>query len=161
MNDGTKEVRTQRLTAADRDVARRLFLLMAEVFEEPGEPLGDAYLDRLLARTDFWVIAAFLGSEIVGGVTAHTLLMTRAEACELFIYDLAVSADHRRAGIGRRLIAALREQAAAAGIHDLFVPADNEDLHALDFYRALGGAPAPVTIFTFSSPDPDPDATSA
>ena len=46
--------------------------------------------------------------------------------------------------------AALREAAAAAGITEVFVPADNDDTHALDFYRALGGDPAPVTMFTFS-----------
>ena len=72
------DVHTKRLTAADRDVARALFALMAEVFEVPGEPLGDAYLERLLTRPDFWAIAAFAGGEIVGGVTAHTLPMTRA-----------------------------------------------------------------------------------
>jgi aminoglycoside 3-N-acetyltransferase I len=144
------EVHTRRLTAADRDVARGLFALMAEVFEVPGEPLGDAYLERLLSRADFWAFAAFAGDEIVGGVTAHTLPMTRAETSEIFIYDVAVRADHQRRGVGRRLIAALRESAAAAGTHELFVPADNEDVHALDFYRALGGVGAPVTIFTFS-----------
>jgi aminoglycoside 3-N-acetyltransferase I len=44
----------------------------------------------------------------------------------------------------------MRMQAAEAGIHVLFVPADNEDTHALDFYTALGGEAAPVTIFTFT-----------
>jgi aminoglycoside 3-N-acetyltransferase I len=43
--------------------------------------------------------------------------------------------------------------AAAAGITVAFVPADNEDVHALDFYSALGGIPAPVTIFTFGNSD--------
>jgi aminoglycoside 3-N-acetyltransferase I len=52
------------------------------------------------------------------------------------------------AGIGRRLVEALRDAANAIEA-DVFVPADDEDLHALDFYRALGGEPAPVTIFTF------------
>jgi aminoglycoside 3-N-acetyltransferase I len=51
------------------------------------------------------------------------------------------------------LVAALREAAAAEGIHVAFVPADNEDTHALDFYRAIGGVPAPVTIFTFGDDD--------
>ena len=44
----------------------------------------------------------------------------------------------------------LRSLAAAAGVSVVFVSADNEDTHALDFYRAVGGTPAPVTIFTFS-----------
>ena len=76
--------------------------------------------------------------------------MTRAQSSEIFIYDIAVRSDHQRKGIGRRLIEELRAQADAIGIQDMFVPADAEDLHALDFYRALGGEAAPVTIFTFS-----------
>ena len=94
-----------------------------------------------------------VGDEIVGGITAHVLPMTRSELSALFIYDVAVRADHQRKGVGRHLISALRDDAAAAQIGDVFVPADNEDLHALDFYRALGGVPSPVTFFTFSTAD--------
>ncbi len=132
-----------------------MFAMMAEVFREPGEApgksLSDAYVDRLLARPDFWAIAALAGDEVVGGVTAHTLPMTRAECSEIFIYDIAVRSDQQRKGVGRQLMTALRESAAGMGIHDVFVPADNDDLHALEFYRALGGVAAPVTHFTFSS----------
>ena len=124
--------------------------MMAEAFEEPNQALSDAYLDALLSRADFWVMAAQLDGEVVGGVTAHALPMTRAETTELFIYDVAVRTDHQRRGIGRQLLAALRTAAAQAGVDELFVPADNEDTHALDFYRAVGGAAAAVTIFTFS-----------
>ena len=95
--------------------------------------------------SSFWAIAAFAGDELVGGVTAHTLPLTRSASAELFIYDIAVRADHQRQGIGRRLIAALRAAALAAGIAVVFVPAANEDEHACDFYRALGGEPEEVT----------------
>lgn len=145
------EMRTRRLTSGDRELARALFAMMAEVFEEECERLGDAYLDRLLRREDFWVIAAFVGDDIVGGLTAHTLPMTRSESSEIFIYDIAVRQDQQRKGVGRRLMTALREAATAAGIEDAFVPADNDDTHALDFYRALGGEASPVTFFTFSA----------
>lgn len=144
-------MRVRRLTAGERDVARGAFTLMAEVFDEGCEPLSDAYIDRLLAREDFWAIAAFAGDDVVGGLTAHTLPMTRSESAEIFIFDVAVRADHQRRGIGRLMMATLREEAARAGIDVVFVPADDEDEHALDFYRALGGDAAPVTIFTFSS----------
>ena len=143
-------MKTARLVAGDRARARELFTLMADVFEEERCPLADAYVDRLLAREDFWAIAAFDGDQIVGGLTAHTLVMTRAETSEVFIYDLAVRADHQRRGVGRRLINHLLDSAAALGIVEVFVPADDDDTHALDFYRAVGGAAAPVTIFTFT-----------
>ena len=143
-------MRLKSLKAGDRELAKVLFALMAEVFEEDSEELSDGYVDRLLGREDFWAIAAFADEAIVGGITAHTLPMTRTESSEIFIYDIAVRSDHQRKGIGRRLVAELRAQAAGMGIRELFVPADDEDVHALDFYRALGGEAAPVTIFTFS-----------
>lgn len=143
----------RRLTTGDRELARETFRVMAEVFEEAEEEaaaLSDAYLDRVLRRPDFWAFAALVGDDVAGGLTAHTLPMTRSEASEVFLYDIAVRPEHQRKGIGRLLVNTLRDAARAEGIEDVFVPADDEDTHALDFYRALGGEPAPVTIFTFS-----------
>jgi aminoglycoside 3-N-acetyltransferase I len=147
------DIEIRRLGVGDVAVARRLFVLMAGVFEEESRPLGDAWLDRLLARPEFWALAAFVDGDVAGGLTAHTLPMTRAESSEIFIYDIAVRVDQQRKGIGRRLIATLRDLAAAQGIHDVFVPADDEDTHALEFYRALGATGSPVTFFGFSRDD--------
>lgn len=122
---------------------------MARVFDEVAAPLGDAHLSRVLSRPDFWAFAAVDGDRVVGALTAHTLPMTRSESDEIFIYDLAVVPERQRQGIGRRLVEALRAGARAEGVTVTFVPADNDDTHALDFYRAIGGSPAPVTIFTF------------
>ena len=126
-----------------------MFQMMAGVFEEPREELADDYVSALLSRPDFWAIAAIEGDAIVGGATAHTLPMTRFQGSEVFLYDLAVRTDRQRQGIGRRLVDHLRAAAAAEGINDVFVPAENEDTHALDFYRAIGGTPSAVTFFTF------------
>jgi aminoglycoside 3-N-acetyltransferase I len=141
-----------RLTSCERSLARDLFAMMAEVFEGAQEPLSDSYLDRLLSRDDFWAMAAYDGEEVVGGITAHTLPMTRSESAEVFIFDVAVRRDYQRKGVGRQLMKAICEAAAAAGIEVVFVPADNDDAHALDFYRAIGGKPSPVTLFTFGAP---------
>lgn len=146
----TSPLRFIRLRATDLATAKSLFAVMAEVFESACDPLSDAYVTRLLSDERFWAVAAFAGEEIVGGITAHTLPMTKSESSEIFIYDVAVRVDHQRRGIGRGMMSYLRMEAAALGVDELFVPADDEDTHALDFYRALGGAPAAVTIFTFS-----------
>jgi aminoglycoside 3-N-acetyltransferase I len=124
---------------------------MADVFEEPHDHLTDQYLDDLLVREAFWAMAALSGDQVVGGLTAHTLPMTRTESAEVLIYDVAVRADRQRRGVGRRLVMALRAATTEAGLGDVFVPVDSADEHALDFYRALGGVPAPVTIFTFAA----------
>jgi aminoglycoside 3-N-acetyltransferase I len=149
MVPAVQELHVRRLAADDRDMARALFSTMAAVFETRVEPLSDAYIDRLLGVPTFWAFAAFDGGGIIGGLTAHTLPMTSGERSEILIYDIAVREDRQRQGVGRRLVAALLESAAGEGIGVVFVPADNEDTHALDFYRALGGQDSPVTFFTF------------
>lgn len=140
-------VRIERLTIGATERARALFQTIADIFDEGSEPLDDAWIDALLANKSFFALAALEGDVIVGGLTAHTLPMTRAPRNEVFIFDIAVRPEHQRKGVGRALIDDLRARAAA----DVFVAADNEDDHALDFYRALGGEAASVTMFTFQS----------
>ena len=98
------------------------------------------------------VIVAFVDGTVAGGLTAHTLAMTNFEGSEIFLYDIAVDPIHQRRGIGRALVDLLTTSAAALGIESVFVPADDEDLHALDFYRALGGRPTKTTIFDLPIP---------
>ncbi|WP_170133245.1 GNAT family N-acetyltransferase [Arthrobacter livingstonensis] len=150
-----KDLRIRRLGRGDLTAARELFTMMVDIFEEGATeedvgPLTDDYLDRLLDRDSFWAFIAFIGSDIVGGLTAHTLPMTRSSSSVVFIYDLAVRLEYQRRGVGSLLIHELRDCTAAAGIREVFVAANNEDTHALDFYRAQGAVASPVTFFTFT-----------
>ena len=138
-----------RLTTPHRELAQRAFVMMSEVFGETAEPPGTDHLDVVLGRTDFWALAAVADGEPVGALTAHALPMTRAAAWELFIYDLAVRPDWQRRGVGRALLEHLITAADPATTTSIFVPADDEDTHALDFYRAVGGTAEAVTIFSF------------
>jgi aminoglycoside 3-N-acetyltransferase I len=123
--------------------------MMVGVFDEEAADLGAAYVAGLLARRDFWAMVALDEREVVGGLTAHALPMTRSPEAELFIYDLAVRTDRQRQGIGRALVRATLDRARAEGLRVAFVPADNEDEHAIEFYRAMGGRASPLTFFTF------------
>ena len=141
-----------RLTSGNRESARALFELLAEIFEEDYFPPRDAYIDYLLASPNFWALAASVDGVVVGGLTAHTMTMTRSESAEIFIYDLGVREDLQGQGIGRGLMAFLGEQAAQEGLTEVIVPSDAEDLAALDFYRALGGVETRASVFVFSHP---------
>lgn len=145
----------RRLKTGEGALAQEMFATMAAVFEEEpsseAEPLGVGDAEALLRREDFWAIVAVDDGAVVGGLTAHVLPMTRSRSRELFIYDLAVVPDRQRRGVGRALVAELLSLARTAGIETAFVPADDEDTHALAFYRSVGGDESPVTFFTFSS----------
>jgi aminoglycoside 3-N-acetyltransferase I len=142
-----QEIQVNTLTLANRGLARNTFAMMAEVFGEEHTELRDEYIDRLFKDGRFLALAAVLRKEVIGGITAYVLPMTRAETRELFIYDIAVARPYQRRGIGRQLVAALLELAADLGIQAVFVAADNDDDHALKFYRALNAEALSATLF--------------
>jgi aminoglycoside 3-N-acetyltransferase I len=143
------DVQVRRLGTRDRELARVTFDLLANVFGEKRDRLTDTHLDDLLGRPWFLVFAATVAGRAVGGLTAHMLPMTAYEGAEILIYDVAVADDHQRRGVGRRLLGAVRDEASRLGTSSVFVLADNEDVGALAFYRALGGVASGVTLFGF------------
>jgi aminoglycoside 3-N-acetyltransferase I len=99
---------------------------------------GAAYFRRLLGRDYFIALAALKRGEVVGGIAAYELRKFEQERSEIYIYDLAVSASHRRQGIATALILELKGIAAARGAYVIFVQADPGDSPAIELYTKLG-----------------------
>jgi len=143
------EIRVKRLNSSDRATAQELFAMRGEIFGEEVVTSGDKYVDQLLRHNEFWALAAIVEDFVVGGLTAHAIPMTRTETSELFVYDIAVRSQNQRMRVGCGLFDTLCADASKAGIYDVFVAADDDDAHALDFYRGLGGKASSATIFDF------------
>ncbi|MEA5606359.1 GNAT family N-acetyltransferase [Nostoc sp. UHCC 0252] len=84
------------------------------------------------------IILGIDSTEVVGGLTAYELKKFEQERSEIYIYDLAVAAAHRRQGIATALIQKLKEVAAAYGAYVIFVQADIGDDPAIKLYTKLG-----------------------
>src|SRR5215475_4931731 len=97
-----------------------------------------AYLRNLLATGYFIALAAIIGDEVVGGIAAYELKKFEQERSEVYIYDLAVAAVHRRQGIATALIEELRRLSATRGAYVIFVQADLVDDAAIALYTKLG-----------------------
>jgi aminoglycoside 3-N-acetyltransferase I len=125
--------------AALMQAMRRMF---AAAFEEPAPgpaaAPSDAYLDAWLAERYVIALAALAGSEVVGGLVAYELRKYERERGEIYLYDLAVAAAHRRQGIATALIRTLQGIAAARGAQVIFVQADLADAPAIALYGTLG-----------------------
>jgi aminoglycoside 3-N-acetyltransferase I len=98
------------------------------------------YQRGLLASDYFIALAAFKGSEIVGGIAAYELKKFEQERSEIYIYDLAVLASARREGIATAMIEELKQIAAERGAYVIFVQADTriEDEPAISLYTKMG-----------------------
>ena len=130
------------LTVADVDLMHALLTTFAEAFEEPATyndaGPGSDYLERLLATNHFIALAATKGEHVVGGLVAYELQKFERERSEIYIYDLAVAAPHRREGIATALILELKRIGALRGAYVVFVQADLGDGPAISLYSRLG-----------------------
>ena len=119
-----------------------LLSVFADAFGEPetynrARP-PDAYLQRLLGRDTFIALAAFADGAPVGGLAAYVLDKFEQARSEIYVYDLAVAATHRRRGIATALMRELRRLAAARGAWVIFIQADQGDEPAIALYDKLG-----------------------
>ena len=89
-------------------------------------------------RSSPWLRSTATGATI-GGLAAYELKKFEQERSEIYIYDLAVAAAHRRNGVATALIRTLGETARKRGACIMFVQADTgeEDAPANALYRKL------------------------
>ena len=132
----------EQLTTSDIHLLKDLLRVFGEAFEDvetyQGAVPEDDYLRSLLAMRHFIVVVARSGGEVVGGLAAYELQKFERDRREIYIYDLAVSAAHRRRGIATALIQQLKVIAAARGAYVIYVQADLEDSPAIALYTMLG-----------------------
>jgi len=98
----------------------------------------DEYLRNLLGKEHFIVVVAMIGEAVVGGLAGYVLEKFEQQRREIYIYDLAVSQNHRRRGVATGTINALKKIAARQGAYVIFVQADLDDGPAIALYRSVG-----------------------
>ena len=133
---------THWLGAGDVPMMESMSTMFGEAFDE-AETYDAArpsvtYLERLLGSDHFIALAALKNGEVAGGLAAYELIKFEQERSEIYIYDLAVAAAHRRHGIATALITELGKIAAARGAWVVFVQADLGDTPAINLYTKLG-----------------------
>lgn len=145
----------QKLTAHDLPLLSELIDVYETVFEMQNFQKPEAaHLQTLLEEKTIIFFVAIANHQVIGGLTAHVLPSTYSASSLVYLFDLAVQTVHQRKGIGRKLVAALREYCTDCGYMEVFVQADLEDQHALDFYQAIGGTPENVIHFTYALQNP-------
>ncbi len=129
--------------ARPTDVSR-LVVLLGELFsiEEDFAPDPDrqrAGLDLILAAPHVRVVmVAEAGGQVVGMATGQLVVSTAEGGLSAWLEDVIVQRELRGQGIGRLLILAVEEWAAARGASRLQLLADAGNAAALAFYRRLG-----------------------
>ena len=132
----------EQLDRADAPRLKQLLAVFGEAFDDMAAYQGavppDGYLESFLADQRCITVVAMDDDAVIGGLVAYELLKFERERKEIYIYDLAVEAAHRRRGIATGLIVTLKAIARARGAYVIYVQADRGDDAAIALYEKLG-----------------------
>lgn len=140
------EATVRLLKAGDLETFRELIHLFNLVFELPPGIAPDDHLIRQLQRSDFYVFVAEKGDQVVGGLTMYELQQYHSTKPLGYVYDLAVAVEHQRQGIGKQILSTARDCCRQKGFEEMYVQAEQEDQHAVDFYHSTTPSEIEVAV---------------
>lgn len=144
------EILFKKLSTTDVADLNQLIHVYAAAFEMGDIELPSSeYLETLLKKEHLIFLTVIFENKVIGGLTAYILFSVYEEKTEIYIYDIGIAPEYQRQGIGAKLLDKLKDYCKAAGHKNIFVQADVEDTHALDFYRKTGGREADVRHFNY------------
>lgn len=147
------EVTIRRLTDSDADEVRKLDGL---ILGPDRSGTWDEYVGRFLATSKVSVMSmptwgSFVAEEdgqLVGFILAERQSAGYGLPPGVRIVAIAVHPEHRRKGIGRLLVQALKNDSKARGVRQIFSALRVEDERDFDFLTSCGFDGANVRILT-------------
>lgn len=97
-----------------------------------------ARLRSVLSDKSYATFVAVMGTRVVGFVGLHVGPLYESDSRYGQIMAIAVSRDHRRAGIGRRLMEMAEDTMHGIGARTFVLGSGNHRKEAHSFYEALG-----------------------
>jgi hypothetical protein len=115
-----ENIKITRLDENDLEIFRDLMIFFQEVKKEDIELVPvDKNLKKLLENKKFVICVAYLGEELIGGVTAHEQQVFAVDEMNIglnrqapnhLIYDIAVKADFEESKLKEELVSALKRE---------------------------------------------------
>lgn len=102
-----------------------------------------AYLSDFLSRPENVFIVALHGGVPVGYIVAYLLDRIDRNQQMMFFYEIGVAESHRRRGVGKRMIGALKAICREAGVMKMWVPTGRFNVAATRLYASTGALPFP------------------
>ncbi|MBI1213325.1 MAG: GNAT family N-acetyltransferase [Alphaproteobacteria bacterium] len=138
------------LAPGDEDI-----LIRAVAFIEEGS-IDRRRATAHLADTDLVNLVALDGNDVVGFIYGYVL--RRFELTSFFIYSVDIAESVRRRGIGKAMLAALRECGKREGWDEAFVFTNAANAAAMALYQSAGGVRpnGDDVLFDFDWREPKP-----
>ncbi len=144
-------VNVHRLSGDEVSDFRDLVGIFNDVFDVEEPIPGSEHLSTLLANPDFLVFVVREGHEIVGGLTIYVLHSYYGTRPAAYVYDVGITPGRQGQGLGKRLMAEVRNYCEQRGFDELYVDAERADADVVEFYRKTNPSSEMSTVqFTYA-----------
>lgn len=129
----------RRLDARD---AEKLAVSIATLIPDEERNAGIASVDHLkraLANDACYFLAGFRDSTPVAYLSAFRFPSISSDAWQVYLFDIVVAEEHRRQGIGKRMIEALKRLCADDGVEYIWLGTSLDNEAGQKTFEATGG----------------------
>ncbi|MGW9029916.1 N-acetyltransferase family protein [Streptomyces sp. NPDC055722] len=136
-------MRIQAATEADTELLAQMLGEVEAYYGGPDTP-ADPHQIRAALFGDCPVATVLIardGDDVLGFASYSFLWPAAGADTSIYLKELFVREQHRRGGVARQLMEAVRDAGRAAGCSRMEWTADADNPLALDFYMALGVEP--------------------
>lgn len=96
--------------------------------------------EKFLANDDNILLLAYWEDQIAGFLTGYRLQRLDKRKAEVLLYEIEVHENFRKKGIGKALIASLKNWAKEVGADEIWVLTNRSNTAAMALYASAGGA---------------------
>ncbi|MEJ2246456.1 MAG: GNAT family N-acetyltransferase [Acidobacteriota bacterium] len=130
------EIEIIRLKVGDEALARKAMSILIPEEESEHQVPTINHLKTLLANNSNCLILALIEELPVGFTIAYSMPRYSRDGQMAYLFDILVHIDHRRKGIGSRMIELLKKTFYAQGVDSIWVGTDIDNSPAIALYEA-------------------------
>ncbi len=128
----------RRLQEGDEQPAIHAVVSLIPENERDGQKPSLSHMRDLLAHDENYMIVASEGSSPVGFLVSYRMPKLARDASMIYLYEIAVAPAYRRQGIATRMIDLLKSLCQEAGVIEIWVGTEKDNIPARRLYESTG-----------------------
>lgn len=131
-------IEIRRLTTGDEIAAIDAIHQLKPSEERHGVDASAEHMRRLLARDANYLYVASVDTQPVGFLLAYRFPRADRDQDMIYLYEIGVLPEHRRRGIGTKMIQSLKEECRNRNVMEVWVGTEADNVPARALYESTG-----------------------
>ncbi len=144
----TDTIKIKKVSAADVSLINELLAHHIDIEEKNAPTLH--HLQELVQDDRCFLFVAIIDDIIIGYVLAYSFPSLYASSRMAYLYDIDVIPEHRKKGIGRHLMEAVKTELQKNGVTELWLGTGIDNMPAQELFNKTGGVKSGETFYDYT-----------